>query len=240
MNGADPRGFVCGFGDPSAGVGGLAWNLVEPGALLLADGEVEGATFALEEGGDAATLEITAGNTTVEATLSPRTAEITLGGDVPGPTVSVCVADVIPKNSSAAVQCPGQISRWLRDPLEGAGTFRHLAIDAGQESLLVAEALGAPGADHGDEQGAAWQIRGEDDSRFDDAFISTQYDRSGDPTRFGVELWPEDVERASRAAATRVAASAIGGVRVGNTWAGLFRCHTDGNEGIGSYLLWRR
>jgi hypothetical protein len=231
--------FVCGFGDPAAGIGGLAWDLGEPGALLLSEGEIRLAAFALEEGGDAATLEITAGDESVESTLSPRTAEIPLGGDVPGPTVSVCVADVIPKNGSPAVQCPGQISRWLRDPLEGAGTFRHLVLDAGEQSLLVAEARGEPGADHGEERGAAWLIRGEDDSRFDDAFISTQYDRAGDPTRFGLELWPEEAERASRAAATRAAASSIGGVRVGNAWAGLFRCHTDGNEGIGSYLLWR-
>jgi hypothetical protein len=36
-----------------------------------------------------------------------------------------------------------------------------------------------------------------------------------------------------------VAASSLGGVSLGNAWAGLFRCHTDGSEGLGSYLLWR-
>ena len=48
-----------------------------------------------------------------------------------------------------------------------------------------------------------------------------------------------EAERASRAAATRVTASLLGGVRAGGIWAGLFRCHTDGSEGLGSYLLWR-
>jgi hypothetical protein len=239
MNGAEQASFVCGFGDPAAGVGGLAWDLGEPGALLLSDGEVRPATFALEEGGDAATLEITADEAATEATLGPRTAEIPLGGEVAGPTVVVCTADVLPKQGSEALQCPGQISRWLRDPLEGAGTFRHLAIDAGDESLLVAQSQGGAGGDHGDERAAAWLIRGEEDSRFEDAFISTQYDGDGDPTRLGLELWPEEAERTSRAAAMRVTASPLGGVRMGNAWAGLFRCHTEGNEGVGSYLLWR-
>ena len=62
MNDAAHGPVVCGFGDPSAGLGGLAWDLGEPGALLLSEGEVRAATFALEEGGDASTLEITPGD----------------------------------------------------------------------------------------------------------------------------------------------------------------------------------
>jgi hypothetical protein len=238
MNGSGQRAFVCGFGDPAAGVGGLAWDLGEPAALLLREGEAGSATFALEEGGDAATLEVTAGDTSVEATLSPRTAEIPLG-DEGGLTVVVCVADVSANHGSQSFQCPGQISRWSADPLEGAGTARHLAIDAGEQSLLVVESRGEPGAVHADERAGAWLIRDEDDTPFEDSFISTQYDGQGAPTRFGLELWPEEAERASRAAATRVAASSLGGISVGNVWAALFRCHTDGSEGLGSYLLWR-
>jgi hypothetical protein len=238
MNNVVQGFFVCGFGDSEAGVGGLAWDLGEPAALLLSEGEVRSATFALEEGGDAVTVEITAGEASLEATLSPRTAEIHLG-DEGGLTVAVCVADVSPKAGSQSFRCPGQISRWSADPLEGAGTARHLAVDAGEESLLVAESRGEPGAGHADERVGAWLIRGEEDSPFEDTFISTQYDRQSAPTRFGLELWPEEAERASRAAATRVTASSLGGVSVGNAWAGLFRCHTDGSEGLGSYLLWR-
>jgi hypothetical protein len=231
--------FVCGFGDPAAGIGGLAWDFGEPGALLLNEGEARPATFALEEGGDAATLEITAGDSTMEATLSPRTAEIALDGELPGPIALVCVADVLPKQGAPAVQCPGQISSWGGDPTEDAGTFRHLGIDARVESLVLVVSRGDRGTEHGDERSGAWRIRGEEETRFEDAFISTQYDGGGDPTRFGLELWPEEAERASRAAAARVAASPLGGVRVGAVWAGLFRCHTDGTEGLGSYLLWR-
>ena len=238
MNGAGQRAFVCGFGDPSAGVGGLAWDLGEPGALLLAEGEVKGATFALEEGGDAATLEITAEETTIEATLSPRTAELPLG-DQGGLAITVCVAEVSRNDGSQSFRCPGQISRWSADPLEGAGTFRHLAIDAGDESLIVVESRGNPGEDHGDERTGAWLIRGEDESSFEDAFVSTQYDGEGQPTRFGLELWPEEAERASRAAATRVAASSAGGAGDEGVWAALFRCQTDGVLGLGGYVLWR-
>ena len=88
MNATEQRAFVCGFGDPAAGVGGLAWDLGEPGALLLTEGEVSAATFALEEGGDAATLEITAGEMTVKATVTPRTAEIPLGDAAVSPSSS--------------------------------------------------------------------------------------------------------------------------------------------------------
>jgi hypothetical protein len=238
MTGVVEGFFVCGFGDPESGAGGLAWDLGEPGALLLIDGEARPGTFAVEEGGDAVTLEIGAGEDTVEATLSPRTAELPIAGEG-GLTAAVCVADVSLRDGSRSFRCAGQISRWSSDPLEGAGTFRHLAIDTGEESLLTAESRGEPGTGHADERAGAWLIRGEDHTAFEDSFLSTQYDGSGDPTRFGLELWPEEAERASRAAASRVAATYLGGARVGSVWAGLFRCHTDGTEGVGSYLLWR-
>jgi hypothetical protein len=237
MNAAEQRAFACGFGDPSTGVGGLAWDLGEPGALVLSEGEVSAASFALEEGGDAATLEITAGEMTVEATLTPRTAELPLGDA--GLTVVVCTAEVSRGDGSQSFQCPGQISRWSADPLEGAGTFRHLAIDAGDESLLVVDSRGAPGTEHGEERTEAWLIHGEEESRFEDAFVSTQYDAGGNPSRFGLELWPEEAERASRAAATRVAAASEGGIGLEGVWGGFFRCATDGILGLGSYLLWR-
>jgi hypothetical protein len=230
--------FVCGFGDPASGIGGLAWDFGEPGALLLTEGKAQSATFALEEGGDAVTLEITAGDSALEATVSPRTAELPLG-DTGGLSVLVGVADVGPKDGSQSIQCPGQISRWGADPTEGAGTFRHLAIDAGDQSWLVVESRGEPGDEHGDERSSAWMIRGEEDTRFEDTFVSTQYAGDDGPTRFGLELWPEEAERASRAAATRTAAASLGGVRLGGAWAGLFRCETDGILGLGSYLLWR-
>jgi hypothetical protein len=242
MNDAVQGPVVCGFGDAEAGLGGLAWDVGEPGALLLSEGEVRAATFALEQGGDASTLEITASDATVEATLIPQTAAITLGGGTSRIALDViaCAAEVRFAGGAQTSRCPGQISRWFGDPLEGAATFRHLAINAGDDSLLVAEARGEPAArGHGDELSEAWLLQGEDATRLEDVFISTQYDGDGDPTRLGLELWPEEAERASRAAATRVAGSVLGGVKSGAAWAGLFRCHADGSGGAGSYLLWR-
>jgi hypothetical protein len=242
MNDAAHGPLVYGFGDAEAGLGGLAWDVGEPGALLLSEGEVRAATFALEEGGDASTLEITAGDATVEATLIPQTAAITLGGGTSRIALDViaCAAEVRLASGTQTSRCPGRISRWFSDPLEGVATLRHLAINAGGDSLLVAEARGEPGArGHGDELSEAWLLQGEDVTRFEDVFISTQYDGDGDPARLGLELWPEEAERTSRAAATRVAGSALGGVKTGAAWAGVFRCHTDGSEGSGSYLLWR-
>jgi hypothetical protein len=242
MNDAAHGPVACGFGDVEAGLGGLAWDVGEPGALLLSEGAVHPATFALEEGGDASTLHITTGDVTVEATLIPQTAAITLGGKTSRIALDViaCAAEVRFAGEAQTARCPGQICRWFGDPLEGAATFRHLAINAGDDSLLVAEARGETGArGHGDELSEAWLLQAEDVSRFEDVFISTEYDGDGDPTRLGLELWPEEAERASRAAATRIAGSALGGAKTGAAWAGLFRCHTDGSEGSGSYLLCR-
>ena len=42
-----------------------------------------------------------------------------------------------------------------------------------------------------------------------------------------------------RAAAVRVSGSLLGGIRQGDTWAGFFRCHTDEQDGLGTYLLRR-
>jgi hypothetical protein len=71
MNDNGVRALACGFGDIAAGIGGLAWDLGEPGALLLSQDETRSATFAIEEGGDAAAVEITAGEASIEATLAP-------------------------------------------------------------------------------------------------------------------------------------------------------------------------
>jgi hypothetical protein len=242
MSNAAHGPVLCGFGDAEAGLGGLAWDVGEPGALLLSEGEVRAATFALEEGGGATALEIRTGDVTVEATLIPQTAAITLGGKTSRIALNVitCASEVRFADEAQTSRCPGQISRWFGDPLEGAATFRHLAINAGHDSLLVAEAHGETGArGHGDELSEAWLLQGEDVTRFEDVFISTEYDGDGDPTRLGLELWPAEAERASRAAATRVAGSALGGVKTGAAWAGLFRCNSHGSEGSGSYLLWR-
>ena len=221
-------------------LGGLAWDLGEPGALLLNDGAAQAASFALEEGGDAATLEITAGDATIEATLSPRTAELPLGdaGDL---AVVVGVADVrTARTAHRASSAPGRSAAGAATRSRAQAPSATWRSTPGDESF--AGGGGARGARCRPWRGAdrrAWLIRGRIESRFEDAFVSTQYDGEAEPTRAGLELWPEEAERASRAAATRVAAAPLGGIRLGRAWAGLFRCQTDGILGLGSYLLWR-
>jgi hypothetical protein len=126
------------------------------------------------------------------------------------------------------------------EPLEGAATFRHIAVEGAEGATIVCTSVGAPGiSGHADERTAGVLHAGDDEFPYEDAFISTQYDGSGDPTRFGLELWPVDADQTTRAAATRVSASLLAGTRSGDAWAGFFRCHTDGVEGLGTYLLWR-
>ena len=229
-------GMVWGFGDAASGLGGLAWDLGDPGAVLIADGEAQPGTFAIEEGGEAATLAITAGETSLEATLKPRTAELALKE---GPSVSLCTAEIRAPGSRRTADGAGQICRWTASPVEGASVFRQIAVAVEGDALSIT-ARGEPGADGHDEEGiAGWLIQGEVEAPFDESLISTQYDGAGNPTRFGLELWPPDADQTTRAAAMRVSASLLGGARSGGVWGGLFRCHTDGVEGIGTYLLWR-
>jgi hypothetical protein len=228
---------VCAFGDVSAGLGGLAWDLGEPGAVVLSEGQARFGSFAIEQGGDAATLQISAGEAPVEATLTPRTAEIALEG---GPTATACAVEVRARDSARSAECHGQICRWADDPLAGAAIFRQLTIDAGEDTLLVITARGRSGATgHGEEQSDGWLIQGEEVAPYEESLISTQYDSGGDPTRIGLELWPPEADQTSRAAATRVSGSLLGGTSSGAVWAGFFRCHTGDAEGVGSYLLCR-
>jgi hypothetical protein len=236
--------IVCGFGDVAAGIGGLAWDVGEPGAVLLSKGEAQPASFAMEEGGDAATLELTAGDVTLEATLAPHTAEVPLvdrdGHDPHGLRFSACAAEVRSTGGNQTFPCSGYIARWSTNPIQGAGTFRQLAIERSDESFLIAIALGQPGSEgHGEERISGWLLEGENATPFEESLISTEYDEAGKPTRLGLELWPEDADQTSRAAATRVSGSSLGVVSSGATSAGLFSCHADGAEGFGSYLLWR-
>jgi hypothetical protein len=131
-------------------------------------------------------------------------------------------------------------TRLEDDLVKGAAIFRHIAVDAGEGGTIICTAVGAEGiAGHAEERTEGVVRAGGDQVAYDEALISTQYNREGDPTRFGLELWPPDADQTTRAAATRVSASLLGGTRSGGTWAGVFRCHTDGVEGIGTYLLWR-
>lgn len=239
MSDTPDRALIWGFGDVAAGLGGLAWDLGEPGALLLSEGAVRPATFAIEEGGDATVLELIGEEDTLEATLSPQTGLVreAAAGNPMGFRAISCLAEVRSKGGSQTFQCSGEITRWEGRFLKGAGTLRHLAIQDG-DAQVIATSQGEPGAAHGEEHSYGWMVGAEGYS-FEETLITTQYDGAGHPTRIGLELWPTDADHTSRAGAVRVAGSVLGGVSKGGVWAGLFRCHTDGTEGLGSYLLWR-
>lgn len=235
----DQKALVCSFGDLASGLGGMAWHLGQAGGIELVENEVRAGSFALEEGGDAATLAISVGDEVLEAVLAPGIGPVPLepaeGMGAPL-LVTPSSAEVHPRGGGKTVECPGQISRWTTDPLESAGTFRHLTIAGPEGALVVAVAMGEQGAEgHGDERVSAWRVEADGQERhFEEALISTQYDGEGLPTRAGLELWPgED------SPPTRIACSLLGGTAAGGLWAGLFRCHTDGTEGLGSYLLRR-
>lgn len=226
-------GLVCGFGDLDAGLGALAWDLDGGGAVLLRD-RTASATAA-DISGDGEIRVKLAGEDPIEATLSADRDPAPLSNPpVDSPRSSAPQA--IARLSGGTLTCRGHLTRWEESPLEGAGTFRYLAVERDQGSVLIATAWGEPGLEgHGQERISAWTIEaGGSVQEFEEALLSTQYDRRQNPTRAGLELWPGD-----DAPPTRVAASLIGGAEAGGAWAGILRCSGDGIEGLGSYLLWR-
>jgi hypothetical protein len=245
MTDGDVGHAVCGFSDLASGLGGLAWSIAGGGGLLLSDGDVKAAEPAISKSGSGMKLELSTGDATVEAELAELTPAPELAGDGVGLGASMrtttCTATVRSKGWGRTLQCPGHITTWSEDPLAGAGTFRHLTIEGSGGSLLLLVSRGAPGAEgHGDEEAGAWLLDAEGGAvAFGEALLSTQYDEAGRQTRVGAELWPEGEEQTARAAATRPAGSRLGGVEVDGVSAALLRFHTEGTEGLGSYLLWR-
>lgn len=226
--------LVCGFGDMAAGIGAMAWDLGDPGAVLLDGDEVKPASFAIEERDGGSTVEVTAGDTVLEATLAYDSSVQADALDI-----HPSKAEVLRKGDSATVDCVGHLVH-LGDGLSEVATFRHVTIDLDNAAMLLAAALGRPGAaGHGEESAAGWRFDSGGGSEFEETLLSTQYDAAGDPTRLGMELWPQDADTSVRAAAVRVSGSLIGGARQGDTWAGFFRCHTDEQDGLGTYLLRR-
>jgi hypothetical protein len=125
------------------------------------------------------------------------------------------------------------------DPLRSAATFRNIIVETA-DGVIVCTAHGPEGASgHGEESSSGVLRAAGEELPFEETLISTQYDGDGNPTRFGLELWPEGADQSSRAAATRATGSLLEGIANGQTWAGLFRCHTNGFDGHASYLLWR-
>lgn len=249
MSNEGPAAIVCGFSDLAAGLGGLAWELGGRGGLLLSSNQVQEAEVGFSPEDDGVRLEMRTEDAEVEAmlvpsagTVEPRSAE---GAEPPGGALeaAICTATIRSKGWGRTFQSPGHLSRWAADPLEGAGRFRHLAVEAAQGQLLLLCSRGAPGAEnHSEEEAAAWLLEPEGGAvTFGEALLSTQYDETGRQTRAGLELWHEGEEQTTRAAATRAAGTRLGGTEaaVPGVTAALLRCSTEGTEGLGGYLVWR-
>ncbi len=166
MSDGGSAAIVCGFSDLAAGVGGVAWELGGRGGLLLNSNEVQEAEVGISPEGEGVRLEMRTKGAEVEATLvpSPGTVEPRSPGEAEPPggalEAAICTATVRSKGWGRTFQCPGHLSRWAADPLEGAGRFRHLAIEAAEGSLLLLCSRGAPGAEsHGDEEAAGLVAR---------------------------------------------------------------------------------
>ena len=248
MNEASARGdSSAASADVAAGLGGLAWDLGEPGAVLLSEGRGRGPRASRSRrAASAATLEITAGDQTLEATLRrtrPRSrSQISRGGDPGRPHAS---APAPPRCAPPEGRRPALLRVTSRagiaNPLEGAAVFRHLAIERRERVLAGRDRAGATGR-RGPRRGAGGRLaaRGRDASGLrGDADLHPVRRRRDGRRALGLELWPEDADQSSRAAATRVSGSSLGVVESGHSAAGLFGCHADGTEGFGSYLLWR-
>lgn len=249
MSDDEPAAIVCGFSDLAAGLGALAWHLGGGGGLLLNSNEVTEAEVGFSPEDEGMRLEMRSEGAEVEAMLAPSAGVVEpgtpKGAEPPGGALeaAICTATIRSKGWGRSFQCPGHLSRWAADPLEGAGRFRHLAVEAAEGSLLLLCSRGAPGAEsHGEEEAAAWLLDPEGGAvTFGEALLSTQYDETGRPTRAGLELWPEGEEQTTRAAATRAAGTRLGGTEPADegVTAALLRCSTEGAEGLGGYLIWR-
>jgi hypothetical protein len=240
---SESAALVCGFWDEASGLAGLGWRLGESGGLLWREGELQVAEADIDSGGDSVAFRLDAGGASYEAELTPHPAEAKLeaaGSAPPGSPVAAACGVVVRGggDKGRAVQGHGHLTRWGRNPIEGAGVLRHLALPAAEGALLLALASGPQGAPHGAEATSAWLFdAGGELSSFREALLSTQYDEEGSQSRAGLELWSEDEEAPPmRAAGTRLGA---GGGPASEVTAALLRSSADGAEGLGSYLIWR-
>lgn len=246
MNGGMEIG---GFADLATKVAGVAWRLdAGAGGLLLADGEVRGAEAEIAEGDEVVRLRLSDGEASCEAELSARPGIASLQapeGEPPagGPLeCAPCAATVKLTGAGAgrSLECDGHLSRRPEGSPEGVELIRHLALPAGNRSLLVAAAARPAGVSaHGEEDVSAWLIDAEGlVSGFAETFLSTQYDAEGRQIRVGLELWPSGEESPPlRAAGTRLGGTEGSGPGVS---AALLSSSVEGAAGIGSYLIWRR
>ena len=247
---SEPGALVCGFADEATALAAVAWLLPgESGGLLVHEGDASVREAAIEGGEGDLEVRLKGDGVSCVATLTPRPGISTLADDgsgeagaAAGLSAASCAARVRfgSNGNGREIDCAGHLTRWSTDPLEGAGVLRHLTFPAPDGGLLVVAASRDPGADnHGDERVHAWRLDAEGQATsFGEALLSTQYDENGTQTRAGLELWPAEGEAPPMRAAGFVHEETA--ARLGRVSAALLHTSTEGIEGMGAYLLWRR
>jgi hypothetical protein len=236
---------VCGFADEATATVALAWSLPgSEGGLIVREGETVAAEASIDDEGTRLTLR--ADGVECDAELTPRPGLVPLPAapveiGLAEPSAALCgVRAAIRDRDERRLDCDGYLARWEADPTEGASIFRFLALPGPERSLLVAAAARPEGAaTHGDEGVAAWRLDPEGEtSAFGEALLSTQYDGDGVQVRAGLELWPHDPESPPLRAAGKLLHRTV--VTVGPVTAATLHTSTEGTDGIGDYLIWKR
>lgn len=234
MSGA--AALVAGFTDPAGVVAGACWRLGDEagGVLLAADAVSPAKVDFAEESGDHLGLSLSAGEASGELAIRL--------GAVHGDGVSCAAADADVElelgGKKRSLTCPGSWLSWEQDPRRDASVVRQLAMPTGEDvTVLLAARRPAGLAGHGEEEVSGFRATREQVEPYREALLSTQYDGQGRPTRIGLELWLGEGEETHP---TRAAATVIGTVTDGDVTAAMLRTSAEGNEGVGSYLVWRR
>jgi hypothetical protein len=240
------------FGEAGIGIWGVAWSLGDGGPAFTAVGAREGAEVlehpaSLELSDDAWWLA--SEDLELEAGPEGEAAALAEGFDQP-----VRVSGRL-RAAGADHEVDSLGTRASRDAADPSGldSIRGLAAWFGPDlglSVLSLRPRGATGHDRDSitaslfEQGHPLTV--------EEARLSTTYTAEGVPARAGVELWlaPGEAEvsegeqeppepRPRRAAGESIGPIASGSAGELDVHAGLFRCHAEGREGSGVYVLAR-
>lgn len=216
------------FFDPAHGLHGTA----RAGATVLFEGAgssvlPKGPRVERRDGGWRAELD-----DAFSLQLEPLAAPVELGG------VSAQVCAVAGTVGGTEVSCLGTLGETATPPawdeLDAVRSVSAL-FDRGHAFLAVAmRPRGAPG--HGQEQVAAWLLRGGDPVKVEDARISTVYDGEARQRSAGLELWLPGEDLPRRLSGTVVAGSSLQ-LELVDVHLAVFRWRMEDREGTGAYEL---
>lgn len=234
------------FGDLDAGVWGVVWGAEEPFvALGLVDGaELPCSRAALEGVGVGEDWRITTerGELTVTAQGDAAAASAPSGFD------QLCRVRgrVLRDGEEKAVDCLGRRgSRIERPDFRRFASLRDVsAWFEPDEGISLVSLRPRKASGHSDDVMAAALFAPSATVAVAEPRLSTTYTAAGVPSRLSLELWLDDADEETAQYPRRAAGEAIGArarSRQGelDVSAELLRCHSQGREGAGVYLLVR-